>query len=139
MKLVTFTLEEANRALAEIRPRVERLVHAKKTFDLLQTRIEVLEMAVAGATRDNPDAVELQSLHDARTPLAETISREIAAIHHHGCVVKDLDQGLVDFYTLAGDRLVFLCWRLGESEVKHWHTLEGGFSSRQPLHQNELE
>lgn len=139
MKLVTFTIEEATRALAEIRPRMERLVPAKADLDALRSRIDVLKLAVAGASRENPDAQELQTLEERRTRLADAIEREIAAIHAYGCQVKDLDQGLVDFHALAGDRLVFLCWQLGEPEIRHWHTLDGGFASRQPLHQSELE
>jgi hypothetical protein len=139
VRLVTFTVAEANKALQDIGPRMERLVKAKAEFDQLQTRLEVMKLAVAGASQENPDARELKLLHDRRNRLAESISKEIAAIHAHGCLVKDLDRGLVDFHALAGDRLVFLCWQLGEAGVKHWHTLDGGFSSRQPLHQGELE
>lgn len=139
MKLITFTVAEANQALRDIRPRMERLVKAKAEFDRLLTRLEVLKLAAAGAAEDNPDARELRLMMERRQRLGESISKEIAAIHVHGCLVKDLDRGLVDFHALAGDRLVFLCWQVGEDGVKHWHTLEGGFSSRQPLHQGELE
>ena len=30
-------------------------------------------------------------------------------------------------------RLVFLCWKLGESEVLNWHEVDAGFRGRQPL------
>jgi len=60
-------------------------------------------------------------------------------VHRRGVLVKDLERGLVDFYALSGDRLIFLCWHLGEAEVSHWHTLEGGFSTRQPLNHTELD
>jgi hypothetical protein len=93
----------------------------------------VLTLAVAGATKSNPDSQELGQLHDQRNRLADAVSKDISGIHGHGCVVKDLDKGLVDFYALAGDRLVFLCWKLGESEVSHWHPLDGGYGQRQPL------
>ena len=118
---------------------MERLVKAKAEFDRLLTRIEVLKLAAAGTADDNPDARELSLMKERRQRLGESISKEITAIQSHGCLVKDLDRGLVDFHALAGDRLVFLCWQVGESDVTHWHTLEGGFSSRQPLHQSELE
>jgi hypothetical protein len=45
----------------------------------------------------------------------------------------------MDFYAIAGDRLIFLCWQLGEAEVAHWHPLQGGFASRQPLNRLEQE
>jgi hypothetical protein len=133
VKLVTFTVEEANKLLHEIRPRMQRLTEAKRDFERLQGRIDVLTLAVAGASKANPDHQELAGLHDQRNRLAEVISKEISAIHDHGCVVKDLDKGLVDFYALSGDRLVFLCWKLGERDVSHWHPIDGGFGDRQPL------
>jgi hypothetical protein len=43
----------------------------------------------------------------------------------------------VDFYSLRGDRLVFLCWRSGEQDVTFWHSLDGGFTARRPLEQPE--
>ena len=139
MRLTIFTVEEANATLSDIRPRLQRVVAAKGEFDRLLTRIEVLSLAVAGADRENPDAHELRVLHERRNRLAEEISQEITAVQRHGCVIKDLDRGLVDFYALTGDRLVFLCWQLGEAEISHWHSLDGGFSARQPLHRSELE
>ena len=61
----------------------------------------------------------------------------IEGIQRRGCLVKDIARGLVDFYSLSGDRLIFLCWQLGERAVDHWHTLEGGFAGRQPLDSTE--
>jgi hypothetical protein len=133
LNIITFTVEEANRLLPEIRPRMERLILGKRSIERLQDRIEVLTVAISGASRNNPDARELGRLHDERNRMADTISKDISWIHGHGCVVKDLDQGLVDFYALAGDRLVFLCWKLGETEVSHWHPLDGGYDQRQSL------
>ena len=139
MKLTLFTVEEANQLLAEVKPRLERLMESKREFDRLQGRIEVLTLAAAGATPQNPDARELRRLTERRTVLAEQLSAGITAIHRRGCLIKDLDRGLLDFYALSGDRLIFLCWQMGEPEVSHWHTLEGGFSARQPLNHTELE
>jgi hypothetical protein len=76
---------------------------------------------------------------ERRNALAEQISHGVNAIQRRGALVKDLDRGLLDFYALMGDRLIFLCWQAGETEVKHWHSLEGGFSTRQPINHSELE
>jgi len=76
-------------------------------------------------------------LNQRRAVLARQISEGVRSIHEHGVLVKDLEQGLIDFYALSGDRLIFLCWQLGEAEIAHWHTLEGGFAGRQPLHRIE--
>ncbi|MEK7330032.1 MAG: DUF2203 domain-containing protein [Candidatus Eisenbacteria bacterium] len=139
MKLNLFTVEEANRLLTEIRPRFERLVVAKREFDRVRTRMDVMGLATSGAGHDNPDVLELRRLQERYNALAELISNGVSAIHRRGCLTKDLDQGLLDFYALNGDRLVFLCWKLGESEVAHWHGLDAGFSDRQPINHSELE
>ena len=139
MKLILFTLEEANRLLGEIRPRFERLVEAKREFDRVRTRMDVLGLATSGAGDDNPDVRELRRLQERYNSLAELVSNGVSAIHRRGCLIKDLDQGLLDFYALNGDRLVFLCWKLGEPSVAHWHGLDAGFADRQPTGQGESE
>jgi hypothetical protein len=55
------------------------------------------------------------------------------ALQELGLLVKDLDEGLVDFPALRGDEEVLLCWRLGEGEVAFWHSLDEGFAGRKPL------
>lgn len=139
MKLVVFTIEEANALVIELRPRIERLIHTKREFDYLQQAIDVLELATAGTEPTNPDVQELAKLQERRRLVAQQITQGVTGMHRRGCLIKDLDRGLVDFYALAGDRLIFLCWQMGEPEIQHWHSLEGGFSGRQPLHRTELE
>jgi hypothetical protein len=139
MRLVIFTVEEANHLLEELRPRIERLVKLKHELNRQQTETDVLALAASGASPDNPDAQELKRKQQRRTLLLEQISQGNTANQRRGCLIKDLDKGQVDFYALSGDRLVFLCWQLGEPEVSHWHTLEGGFAARQPLKHTESE
>ena len=38
-----------------------------------------------------------------------------------------------DFYHERDGELVFLCFKLGESDITHWHSLAGGFAGREPL------
>jgi len=133
MKVTLFSIEEANRAVVELRPDLERLAALKREFDQLGARAEVLSLALSGAAADNPDAVELKRVTERRDGLAERILQGIEGVQSRGCLVKDISRGLVDFYALSGDRLIFLCWQLGERSVEHWHTLEGGFAGRQPL------
>jgi hypothetical protein len=47
--------------------------------------------------------------------------------------VKDPDTGLVDFPARLAGAEAFLCWRLGEDEIDHWHGIDEGFSGRKPL------
>lgn len=129
-----FTLDEANALARELRPGLERLLELKAALDRAEVRIEVLRLTVsAGGNDGNPEARELGDLQWERGKIAGEISTQIHHIHETGALLKDVDQGLLDFYTLVGDRLVFLCWKLGEPEITHWHTLDSGFAGRQPL------
>jgi hypothetical protein len=50
-----------------------------------------------------------------------------------GCELKDYEKGLLDFYADKEGEIIYLCWMLGEDEIRFWHTLEGGFNGRRPI------
>jgi len=139
VRIELFTVEEANRLAQEIRPRLERLVARKREFDRLEQRMSILLVATAGAGEGNPDTRELRSIEEKRRRMGESIGKGVQELHAKGVMVKDLDRGLVDFYSLMGDRLVFLCWQVAEPEVSHWHSLEDGFAGRQQIKEAGLE
>ena len=64
----------------------------------------------------------------------EAISKHIDKIHEGGVVVKDLETGLCDFPFMMDGRMVYLCWKLGEPDIKWWHETDAGFADRKPLH-----
>ena len=55
--------------------------------------------------------------------------------HETGCLVKDLDKGLVDFPTLFRGEEVYLCWKMDEPAIQFWHSVEEGFSGRKQIDQ----
>jgi hypothetical protein len=124
-----FTAEEANALI----PRLEILVRGLQVeADSLRARIREL------ARRDDSSI--------AAMPLADLIERypelkgytarmaELAGqIESLGCILKDIDQGLVDFPYEVEDDVVFLCWQSGERQIIAWHTIDSGFSGRRPL------
>lgn len=65
--------------------------------------------------------------------LVEQLNDWLARINGRGIELKDLDQGLIDFRSDRGGRIVYLCWRLGEERIAWWHDLDAGFGGRQPL------
>lgn len=139
-RITLFTVEGANALAHELRPALDQLAALKAEHDRLEVRCEVLRLMLsAGATPKAPEARELRELRAKRASLGMEILRGIRKIQEKGCLVKDPGIGLLDFYALRGDRLVFLCWKRDEPEVTHWHPLESGFSGRLPLDTSELE
>ncbi len=63
----------------------------------------------------------------------QQVKDTLAEIDSIGVQVKDLEMGLLDFPCRLGDDIVLLCWKMGETEIQHWHTMDSGFSSRKSL------
>jgi hypothetical protein len=63
----------------------------------------------------------------------QRVRESIAEIDSIGVQVKDVDSGLLDFPCRIDDQVVLLCWRMGETTIEHWHTIEDGFKGRQPV------
>jgi hypothetical protein len=127
-----FTAEEANAALEEVRPLTEDLVAHRRALVELQERHVSLTERIAGNGGDL-DPRELEEVRGRLDEEVAGIAGCVARIHALGALVKDLDQGLVDFPARRGGEDVLLCWRLGEDEIAFWHGLEEGFSGRRPL------
>jgi hypothetical protein len=127
-----FTVEEANEALGEVRPLTEELVAHRRALVELQERQSALTTRISG-NGGNVQPSELQEVQDRLDEEVAGIARCVARIHEAGALVKDLDDGLVDFPAQREGEDVLLCWRLGEDEVAFWHGLDEGFSGRKPL------
>jgi hypothetical protein len=127
-----FTPDEANEALEDVRPLTEELVAHRRALVELQERQAALTVRIAGNGGDL-EPRELQDVQEQLDAEVGGIARCVARIQEAGGLVKDLDEGLVDFLALREGEEVLLCWRLGEDEVGYWHGLEEGFSGRRPL------
>jgi len=127
-----FTADEANQALEEVRPLTEELVAHRRALVDLQERQSALTTRIAG-NGGNVEPHELQNVQEELDEQVAGIARCVARIHEVGALVKDLDDGLVDFPAKRHGEDVLLCWRLGEDEVGFWHGLDEGFSGRKPL------
>jgi hypothetical protein len=74
-----------------------------------------------------------------RQSAGEQIQAILENLHESGCLVKDLDTGLVDFPTLFRGQEVYLCWKLGEPAIRFWHGVQEGFAGRKPVDQDFLD
>jgi hypothetical protein len=133
-KMRLFTQEEANAALVEVRPLVERLVADRQALVALGDELEELQ-ALIGGNGGSLDPGRIGELQEAVAHAAAGLAGLVEEIQELGVQVKDLDRGLIDFPTRHPEsgETVLLCWELGEREVGHWHDLEEGFAGRKPL------
>ena len=127
-----FTPERANALLPKLTPLVDELLAKRRDL-----AIKLLESDPALHHVEQPHA----RLAAARSPfppprfgdLKLEIHRLIHRIESFGCVVKDIDLGLIDFPAVRAGEAMYLCWKAGEPAVLHWHGTDEGFASRKRL------
>jgi hypothetical protein len=66
-------------------------------------------------------------------PAVEVMRALLEHLESLGIVVRDLDEGLVDFPSVRDGERAWLCWKLSDGELGYWHTTREGFASRRPL------
>lgn len=125
-----FTVEEAERTLPLVRRVVQDVIAEYPAWRAAVGRYELL---TGGARAEWGENAELVAVRNEVTARAERINGYFIELEKIGCIFKGFDAGLVDFYSLREDRLVFLCWRLGEERITCWHELDAGFGGRQPI------
>jgi len=128
-----FTVEEANTLLPELRLILHELQVRRGELEERQQGLEAIRQQASGnGYRLGGDAF-LRLKHEAEFILEEC-NAAIKKIEALGCLLKDLQVGLIDFPAMRDGREVLLCWKPDEAEVAHWHGLTEGFGGRKPLH-----
>ena len=110
---IFFTPKQANEFLPQVRETVGRVISIKKEAD--------------GLKDDN-----------GMTGAMERLEKEIQKLEELGCVLKDMNIGLIDFPAVRLGTRVWLCWKLGEETVSFWHDLHEGFAGRKPVAEKEF-
>ena len=129
-----FTLEEAVELLPLVKKTFEWVDARRSELEQLSRSLEVLELVAASGAGDG--SADQRQYTDAKAhfdQLVEQVQAELTRLTDLGVVLRDLDQGLVDFHSLRNGRVVFLCWKRGEETIGFWHTVESGFTGRRPL------
>jgi hypothetical protein len=134
-----FTLAEAQSLI----PRVDRLLReAVSLKSQYQEAEQAMQAIMQRVTLMGGMMVDRDGVIDTRNRRDETRSKlgtAIEQVQEVGCLVKDLDIGLIDFPTLFRDEEVYLCWKLGEPKIAFWHGVDEGFRGRKAIDQDFLE
>ena len=85
------------------------------------------------------DRTQAIATRTRRDETAAQLRNAIEQIQEIGCVVKDLDIGLIDFPTVFRGREVYLCWKLGEGAIEYWHGVDEGFRGRKAIDRDFLD
>ena len=125
-----YTVAEANASLPLVRAIVGDLVELSRDVTDRRHRLSLLRAGhrpprpLSGRT--GPDR---RGVAEGRRRLREYVDE----LRDLGIEPTNGSEGLVDFPALVDGRKVFLCWKLGEPEVRYWHEPDAGYRQRHPL------
>jgi len=127
-----FTVEQANAVLPLVRAITQDLVQLSREVMERRERLALLSGGRKSTAKD-PYSEELRQIEEELDKDSEQLEAYVEELRELGVEPKSGPEGLLDFPSLMDGRIVFLCWRLGEAEVTHWHELNAGFAGRQSL------
>ena len=126
MQKIYFTLEKAREIIPFIRPKVIKLIKLHKS-------IEVLDSIEIEHEDEFKTTIQDINLNKKFHKISLRFYTLMETLHGLGCYVKDLDQGLFDFYSFYDDREILLCWKITEPSIRYWHEIYSGYQERKPV------
>ncbi len=130
-----FDVPEANALLGSVAALVQQLQGLQQSILTTQQTLDASKEQLGHGNGHSVQELRtrIEELTKRQLLLVEAFQSAMQQLEALGALLKDLNQGLVDFYSLRDGELVFLCWRLGEERIDYWHGIDDGFAGRQPL------
>ena len=128
-----FKLAEAEELLPFVQQQLEKALIQKQAVDKLDEELSTAASRIMVLGGSVPPYGDLVKLKTKREETAALVADAVEEIQRNGCLVKDIDEGLVDFPSMREGREVYLCWKLGEERIAWWHGIEEGFAGRKPI------
>ena len=134
-----FTLQQAEKVLPDVASAIREAIALKGECERMESEWQSFSQRMAVMGGVHVDRGRVMEQKNGREEAALALKQAVDKIHEFGCLVKDLDIGLIDFPTLFQGEEVYLCWKLGEDGIRFWHGVQEGFRGRKPIDSGFLE
>jgi hypothetical protein len=128
-----FTLTEAERTRAEVEPLLIEAMEGRRALAEVEESLGAVARRIGMLGGSLVAQSEVSDMRTRHSQIGMKVQRMLEDIHSRGCLVKDLEMGLLDFPAILNDEEVLLCWRLGEDRIRYYHGVHEGFAGRRPL------
>jgi len=123
-----FEIRSAERLLPVLAPLVRRAQEVKRELE----RYESVSIRRSIMT-DGSAVFDIELLDSELQGLKDEFYRVVEEIESRGCALRNVDQGIIHFYTRFEGRDVVLCWQADERRIRHWHEVDEGFAGRKRI------
>ncbi len=134
-----FTLAEAQALIPHVDGLLREAIAMKASYEEAEREIQDFQQHVMLMGGVAVDRERVTASKTRRDEAAAQLRTAIESVQEVGCLIKDLDIGLIDFPTLYRGVEVYLCWKLGEPAIEFWHGVEEGFRGRKAIDQDFLD
>jgi hypothetical protein len=134
-----FTLTQAEELLPRVESAIREAITLKAEYDQTEAEWQSFSQRLMTTGGMQVNRSRLLEQKNRREVVAREVKNAIERVQEFGCVVKDLEIGLIDFPTLFNGQEVYLCWKLGESGIQFWHGVQEGFRGRKAIDAEFLE
>jgi hypothetical protein len=121
-----YSVPEAEENIPALRPKLLNLIKLSKAIDFLES-VEI-------QYDDEYETIKQDvSMNKKFHELSLKFCKEVERLLQQGVVLKDIDNGLVNFFALHEGKEIFLCWKLGEDRIESWYELASDYSFKRPV------
>jgi len=128
-----FSLREAEHLRAQLEPVLIEAIESRRKLEELDEKLGKLAERISRSGGLMVAYEEAAKLRIERNSIEASIREALDKIHSTGCIVKDLEVGLLDFPARMEGEDVYLCWKLGEDRIRFYHRQDEGFAGRKPI------
>ena len=128
-----FSLREAEHLRAQLEPVLIEAIESRRKLEELDEKLGKLAERIQRSGGLMVAYEAAAKLRIERNSVEASIRDALEKIHSTGCIVKDLEVGLLDFPARIEGEDVYLCWKLGEDRIRFYHRQDEGFAGRRPI------
>jgi hypothetical protein len=128
-----FSLTEAERLRVQLEPVLLEAMEARRKMGEVDEKISELAERIQRSGGLQVKYEKAAKRRIERNRLEESVRAALERIQSTGCVVKDLDVGLLDFPSRINNEDIYFCWKLGEDRIRFYHRQDEGFAGRKPI------
>jgi hypothetical protein len=135
------SLHEVNVLIPLIQEELEWLQFALKASETFSHFEETAEDLETDPTLHDEILLTSQDVEEevSKGDLEDKIRSKVVELQRYGALVRQIDPGIVDFYSIRAGQPVRLTWHFGEKEVSHWQPYdETGFQGLYPISDQDV-
>ena len=128
-----FSLTDAERTRAKVEPILLEAIQAHQRMNELEGKMAALGNRIHHRGGLLVSYERVAKVRVEREAVVHVIREALERIQSTGCLVKDLEMGLLDFPARLNDEEIYFCWRVGEDRIRYYHRQNEGFAARKPI------